>query len=276
LAVVAFWNINKRKRQGLIGDLVREYAVDIVALAECEIDESNLLYRLNVGQERKYYPVDILPSRVKIYSRYDADCFEPIRDFGGITIRHLSLPGSEGILLVAVHLPSRLYRREEEQYINTTVVAEKVIEAEHIVGHRRTVIFGDFNMDPFEMGMIGAGAMHAVMDRKIAEKGSRVISGKRYSFFYNPMWGKMGDAEDSTPGTYYYNSGTEVCLFWHMLDQVIVSPELLKEFDCEKLKIITQIGERSIVSESGIPSRKVGSDHLPIVFEIKICEVGDE
>ena len=73
MAVVAFWNINKRKRQGLIGDLVREYAVDIVALAECEIDESNLLYRLNVGQERKYYPVDILPSRVKIYSRYDAD-----------------------------------------------------------------------------------------------------------------------------------------------------------------------------------------------------------
>jgi endonuclease/exonuclease/phosphatase family metal-dependent hydrolase len=276
LAIIAFWNINKRNRQGVIGDLVREYAVDIVALAECEIEESYLLYRLNVGQERKYYRVDVLPSRVKIYSRYDADRFKPIRDSGGVTIRHLSLPGGEGVLLVAVHLPSRLYRSEGEQYINTAEVAEKVVEAEHIVGHRRTIVFGDFNMNPFEMGMVGAGAMHAVMDRRIAEKGARVVAGKRYSFFYNPMWGKMGDVEDATPGTYYYNSGTELCVFWNMFDQVIVRPELLKDFDPKKLKIVTRVGKKSLVSESGIPRRSVASDHLPILFEVRIGGIEDE
>ncbi len=260
----------------MIGDLVREYGVDIVALAECEIDESNLLYRLNVGQERVYYPIDILPSRVKMYSRYDAGYFEPIMDAGGITIRHLRLPGSEGMLLVGVHLPSKLYRREEEQYINATVVTEEVIKAENIVGHRRTVIFGDFNMDPFEIGMIGAPAMHALMDRRIAEKGSRVIAGKRYGFFYNPMWGRMGDGESNTPGTYYYNSGTETCLFWHMFDQVIVRPELLEDFNYNSLKIVTQVGEKSLVTESGIPRRSVASDHLPIVFEIKVGGVEDD
>lgn len=275
MAVVAFWNINKRNRQGLIGDLVREYEVDIVALAECEIDEGKLLYRLNIGQERKYYPIDIIPSRVKIYSRYDAERFEPIKDSGGIIVRHLSLIGSEGILLVAVHLPSKSHRREVEQYINTTEVAKEVASAERIVGHRRTIIFGDFNMNPFEIGMIGAGAMNAVMDRRIAEKGSRVVSGKRYSFFYNPMWGKMGDVEDITPGTYYYNSGTELCMFWNMFDQVIVRPELLKDFDSKKLKIVTQVGEKSLVSESGIPRKSVASDHLPILFEVRIGGIED-
>ncbi len=260
----------------MIGDLVREYDVDIVALAECEIDESNLLYRLNVGQERKYYPIDILPSRVKIYSRYDAGYFEPIRDVGGITIRHLRLPGSEGILLIGVHLPSKRYRREAEQYINATVLTKEVIKAENKVGHRRTVVFGDFNMDPFEIGMIGAPAMHAVMDRRIARKGSRVITGKRYGFFYNPMWGKMGDGEHNTPGTYYYNSGTEACLFWHMFDQVIVRPELSENFNYSRLKIVTQVGGRSLISESGIPKRDVASDHLPILFEIKVGGIEDE
>ena len=276
MAVIAFWNLNKRRRQGLIGDLVREYDVDIVALAECEIDESNLLYRLNVGQERIYYPIDILPSRVKMYSRYDAGYFEPIRDVGGITIRHLRLPGSEGILLVGVHLPSKLHRREEEQYINATVVMREVIKAENMAGHKRTIIFGDFNMDPFEIGMIGAPAMHAVMDRRTAGKGSRVIAGKRYSFFYNPMWGRMGDGEGSTPGTYYYNSGTETCLFWHMFDQVIVRPELLEDFNYNRLKIVTQVGERSLVSESGVPRSSVASDHLPIIFEIKVGGIEDD
>ena len=61
--------------------------------------------------------------------------------------------------------------------------------AEQRVGHDRTVIFGDFNMSPFEPEMVGAQGFHSVMDREIARAGSRKIQGKDYNFLYNPMWG---------------------------------------------------------------------------------------
>ena len=75
-----------------------------------------------------------------------------------------------------------------------------VTEAEEQVGHTRTVIVGDFNMNPFEPGMAGILGFQAVMDRRIAQRITRTVDRKEYSFFYNPMWSRLGDLSKDHQG----------------------------------------------------------------------------
>jgi len=45
-------------------------------------------------------------------------------------------------------------------------LADEIRREELGIGHERTVLMGDFNMNPFEIGMISATGLHAVMDRR--------------------------------------------------------------------------------------------------------------
>ena len=70
---------------------------------------------------------------------------------------------------------------------------EMIKRAEEKAGHRHTIVIGDLNMSPFEPGMVAANGFHAVSDKNIAAKGSRVVQGTEFDFFYNPMWSCLGD-----------------------------------------------------------------------------------
>jgi hypothetical protein len=55
-----------------------------------------------------------------------------------------------------------------------------------------------------------------------------------------------------------------------MFDQVLVRPELMDRFPNHELKILTAVGEKSLVSPSGVPDRKGASDHLPVLFKLDL------
>ena len=125
-------------------------------------------------------------------------------------------------------------------------------------------------MNPFEIGVVSAAGFHGVMDQRIAQRGSRRIKGKKYAFFYNPMWGLLGDTSTGPPGTYYYDTGTQTNLFWNMYDQVLIRPELLHNFHAEELAVLTEVDNKSLLSSSGIPDIHIGSDHLPVLFKLDL------
>ncbi len=125
-------------------------------------------------------------------------------------------------------------------------------------------------MNPFESGVVGAAGLHAVMTKQIASKGRRTVSGKQYPFFYNPMWSCFGDRTAGPPGTYYYDRAEHVCYFWNVFDQVLLRPELLDRFPSEELRILTEDGDRSLLSASGLPDKAAGSDHLPVLFKLDL------
>ena len=271
-----FWNINRKNLQRPIVNLVRKYDIDVLMLAECQIEAGVLLNELNEGYRFSYHCLpDENYEKIKVFARFSGDLIQPIRDEPireppRLTIRHLQLPGLTDILLAITHCSSKLYREDVDQTIECVKLSESIKAAERQVGHARTVLVGDLNMNPFEDGVVIAGGLHGVMSRSIAEKEARVVQSQKYLFFYNPMWGLLGDGTQGPSGTYYYKSSKQKEFFWNMLDQVLIRPDLLPRFDNKNLEIPESDGEISLLSKKGLPNKDVASDHLPIVFRLEL------
>ena len=102
----------------------------------------------------------------------------------------------------------------ESQAFECMKLDTQIAREEDQAGHRRTVLLGDLNMNPFEPGLVGAGGLNAVMSRQIASRATRTVQGTEYRFFYNPMWGHFGDRRNHTAGSYFYASSEHVSYYW--------------------------------------------------------------
>jgi len=265
-----FWNINGSNVQDLLASLADEHRVDIIILAECEIPARVLLATLNQSAKEIFHLPEGRRTKITILSRFSRQFLTTKFETERYSIRRLNLPERPEILLSAIHFPSKLYFSEESQLIESTELAKRISEVESEVGHRRTLLVGDFNMNPYEKGLVSAGALHATMSRRVAQRKTRTVQGNEYRFFYNPMWGHLGDKTVAPPGTYYYERAEHVNYFWNAFDQVLIRPELIDSFPVENLRILTAAGGTSLVSETGIPEKNLASDHLPLVFTLDV------
>lgn len=127
-----------------------------------------------------------------------------------------------GILLAVAHLVDRRIASTNEQAMLAVELGKEIVRVETSIGHERTILVGDLNMNPFEDGVTGSLGLHAVMTRKIAERRSRTVQGTERKFFYNPMWGLLGDQTIGAPGTFYHRKPGVIDVFWHMVDQVLL------------------------------------------------------
>lgn len=267
-----FWNINGKNLQRSIANLTQLYEVDVLMLAECEIEIGVLLRELN--KERRFgyhYSPGIGCEKIEVFAQFPHELIQPIHESNRLTIRHLRLPGLTDILLAVTHLPSKLHWRDSSQTAECFELSNSIRMAEQQVGHTRTVLVGDLNMNPFEDGMIIANGLHGVMSRSIAEKRTRVVQSRKYPFFYNPMWGLFGDGTPGPSGTYYYYRSDKYRLFfWNMFDQVLIRPDLLPLFDNRELEILESDGKVPFLSKHGVPDKSVASDHLPVMFRLAL------
>ncbi len=266
-----FWNINRENIQQRIVNLTRRYKVDVLMLAECEIDIDILLSELNDGGRFDYhYSPRIGCKKIEVFTQFSSEFIQPVRESERLTIRHLKLPRLTDILLAITHLPSKLHLDEFDQAIECMKLSDSIREAEHDVGHARTVLVGDLNVNPFEDGMVSTEGLHGVMSRSIAQKKTRTVQKQEYPFFYNPMWGLLGDGTPGPSGTYYYSKSRHKEFFWNMFDQVLIRPDLLPLFNNKELEILESDGEVSFLSNTGLPDADIASDHLPVMFKLAL------
>jgi hypothetical protein len=270
----AFWNLNKKPLQGLLRLLVEIFEIDILILAESAIPDDVLLNTLNSNLEREFVLVRGISRTLKFLMRYPQNMMISLLDTDRISIKELIPPVGEGILIAGVHFPSKMYMKDEEQDLLCTEVIRQIESVEVQEDHRRTIVVGDFNMDPFSKGMISALGLHATMDKNIASKIKRrvgtSISLEEKNYFYNPMWSILGDFSPGPPGSYYFKSNRINSYFWHMFDQVLLRPILLERFDNADLAILTSIGDVTLKSSSGFPNSTIASDHFPLLFELNL------
>jgi endonuclease/exonuclease/phosphatase family metal-dependent hydrolase len=184
-----------------------------------------------------------------------------------VSLRLITPPLGPGIIVAAAHLRSKLQADDFDQHIASADFNSQILAAEQEVGHKRTLVIGDLNMNPFDPGMVAANGLHAVMDKTTAYKERRVVQGERYEFFYNPMWSRMGDESRGPPGTYYLDrSGRAINHFWSTFDQVLLRPDLLKFYNYDRLYVLDQINSVNLLKD-GVIKREL-SDHLPIVIDL--------
>jgi hypothetical protein len=265
-----FWNTCGNAPAKTIASIARAYDVDMLLLAECSLSIAEMLDALNQKEKLAFHASPSLCERITIYSRYSHQYIQAVDESDYYTVRHIRLPARQDFLLAVVHLRSKWHQDRDSQTLESADLADDIRATEKRAGTQKSLLVGDLNMNPFEPGVAGAKGLHAVMTRERAIKGDRTIAGKQYPFFYNPMWGLYGDVAEGPPGTYHYEATTQLAYFWHMFDQVLVRPELIPFFDPKTVKIIETADGINLLTKRGIPDKKQASDHLPLLFKLKL------
>jgi len=252
--------------------LSQETDADVLLLAECKLPIDELVRGLNYRAKRLYFP-DLLPEkRITTLTRFLPQKENLVGDSGELTLRHYHFPLGDSLLIAGVHLRSKLRQDSQDQFYSTIRLIRDIMEAENRIGHSRTVVIGDFNMNPYEPAMVSSEGMHAVADRRIAQRVSRTVNQELKSFFYNPMWNTLGDDNRRPPGTFYFDTGTYLNYYWNAFDQVLIRPSILRRLPRSGVSIVTTLGDKSILTASGRPSTAQGSDHLPISVQLSALE----
>jgi exonuclease III len=262
-----FWNIRGKDLYPLVAELAHEHSVDVIVLAESKTSVGMALQTLNRPQVAYQFCEGFCES-ISIFANFQPAFMRIVSESSRVSIRHLSLPARNDILIAAAHLPSKVHFSDASLVYECINLAKMISEQERLIGHKRTIVLGDLNVNPFEVGMVGTDGLHAVMSRAVALRRQRTVQAREYDFFYNPMWSHFGDGPGRQPGTYYYEKAEHVVYFWNIFDQVLVRPELLEDFDSSKVQVVTSVGDVSLLKGDGRLDESVGSDHLPIVVEL--------
>jgi endonuclease/exonuclease/phosphatase family metal-dependent hydrolase len=268
-----FWNTHRTATVDNLSALADEHRVDILVLAECHHSPADIARRLSASRSMRYFVPVNLSERLQFVVALSPDRFSSIHDSDGVAIRRVRPPIGPDVLLVALHLPSKLHMSADDHAQLSPRIARIIDDAEDKAGHTRTIVLGDFNMDPFETGVVSSEGFHAVMARSIAARRTRTVRGTSRRLFYNPMWSLLGD--NSPPaGTYFYPTSKFIAYFWHMYDQVLLRPELAAHLLPGAVLIADTIAGAPLLTSTGAIATRF-SDHLPILATIRMKEEED-
>ncbi len=269
-----FWNLNGNapadRSEAVrlrLSSLVKNFDVDVFVFAESRFVPNDLAEFLSSVNNGRYWHSKSESDRIQIFTRLEAMQMTPQFDSadGRLTIRRLIVPPLE-ILLAAVHLKSQMYQSEDAASHEAAAAQNEIAIVEESLNNYHTLLVGDMNMNPFGTGMVAAQAFHGTMTMATARE--RTVSGRRYRCFYNPMWGFFGDRNPGPPGTYFYSASSAIEYHWHIFDQVLLRPDLMRTL--EEVEILETDGDMTLVNADGRPDPKTGSDHLPILFRLRV------
>jgi hypothetical protein len=270
---VLFWNINRESNFSSIQLCTDIFDADILILAESFIPDNIILQETGLKKIESKLKNQLTNLAMnennltpKLYARINIEHYN-IAVSGRLSFYLLDTIEYGEIILASIHFPSKLFYDGASQSHIASLYSKWIKEIEAQRKHSKTILIGDFNMNPFEQGMIEPNAFNATLSYLIAKSGKRRFHFDDYEYFYNPMWNWLGDREHSTgnyklPGSYYYKSTSDVSqIYWNVFDKVIVRPSIIDVIDYSSLKIIDVIPNEKL---------KTNIDHLPIRFQLII------
>src|SRR6267142_5411481 len=135
-----FWNIKGAPLYNEIGTICQEYDVDVATFAESKLDRIPLLEALNPTGRRYFSELPAIGSRIQFFTRYPLEWIEPRYDGRHASIRLLKHPLGGELLIIAVHLPSKLHQKDEDQEFHVRNLSDVISEQESYIGHNRTLV----------------------------------------------------------------------------------------------------------------------------------------
>lgn len=268
-----FWNMGSIATPSAVAALAEEHEPDVIVLVESEYGMAATVEELNFRTGLRYQMPFSVRDQFQFFVKMPAERVQPLYDGSGISIKHVQPVLGQSFILAAVHLPSKLHLDTDEQAALCGRWVRHVRESEAKVGQPPTVVIGDLNMNPFEPGIVGSEGFHAVSSRAVVARRTRTVLGEERPLLYNPMWAMMGDAAGPA-GTYYYASSSPITYFWNTFDQVLLGPELARNFVPGDVAVASSVGGGSLLAAGGFPDKKI-SDHLPVVATLRLEDVSD-
>ncbi|MDR1493015.1 MAG: endonuclease/exonuclease/phosphatase family protein [Planctomycetaceae bacterium] len=259
-----FWNVKKQKREEPLIELADKTGADVLFLAECSeelVEQLNSSFVSSIAAKVSKQPrINAFIRRHTISCKIDLDIRQKNDRY---VFYHLSGYGID-VNFVVVHFSSKLYSYKESQQSDAQDFMTQVRELEKKYSHQRTVIIGDFNMNPFDSGMFMARIFNATCSLEIAfHKKTRKYQGIDYSFFYNPCWKNYAGLGNGIYGTYYYDSPENNHIqHWNNLDQVLLRPDILENYE-HNFAVLHDVLNYDIRKKNSI------FDHYPILLELK-------
>lgn len=169
-----------------------------------------------------------------------------------------------------IHFPSKLYHDEVTHLQIIPNYKEKI----HSLTQYSTRLFivGDFNMNPFDLGMIEPMGFFAHNNRELVTTETRFKFGNDHVMYYNPCWTLLGDYVNKAKyethkrrgGSFFFEEKQSRRLYWYLIDQIIMRKSLIDEFVSEDLEIIEDAEITEIFS-----SNANTIDHLPLQLSFK-------
>lgn len=259
---ILFWNTNKNPDiNQYIESLVMDYDVDILVIAEYYSAEKELSELLKMSKQKLEQCNTLGCNRIKVWSNY-VDVEASIQG----SYHSIQIVDNK-FVICCVHLFTDLHgNRSDERLETIRQIMHDINEVEEKIGSQQTIIIGDFNEMPYGKGCLNANGFHGLPALSIDDKSIRIVNGMEYRKFYNPMWNLLGDFL-YPPGTYYLNQARLNNPMWFMLDQVIISKDVVPMLNREGLKIITTCSYGDLMDEKQRPNKSI-SDHFPIICEI--------
>lgn len=270
-----FWNINHRSVEDLIYTLISNENTDVIVLAECkDLTLNNFLFLCKKNKIDFTAIIFNENIKIRVLIRKSSLIVHQVVNEGRRIVAIKIFKQKLKFLLIALHFQSKFNWSNDSQNSHSAYLKEFIDISENKAQffEDNTIVCGDFNMNPFDQGMIQNYGLHSVMEKSIFEqhKAKRKIDGKDYKLFYNPMWAFLGDCgKGSVSGTFYYHVNQPSNYYWNLFDQVLLRPSLMDNFDFNYLDIVTQIGTTNLV-ENIVQNNKIYPDHLPLRFKLLI------
>lgn len=175
------------------------------------------------------------------------------------------------VLVCNVHLSSRLHGGEENPVHDLDMLVDELKTYRRANADGEEIILGDFNLEPHQAELQKKTGLHGNRSLDFVAEQEAKRPDPRYRILYNPSWRLYG-AEGSPHGSHYFSGGKKGGP-WFILDQaffssgLVSSPakvQMLTTVTCATTKVVSPLLSKKISQ----PDRKIGSDHLPIVWKI--------
>lgn len=263
-----FWNTHQKAAERVIAQVAAGKQADILALAEAShVNKDTMVRELLLQSGRTYHQAEGA-FRIRVYSALPRNYLRVLSEPIGMVFIEVRQVFAPSVLVAFVHLTSKMGLSTASVDMLSARIRPEIEKMEAKVKHGRTIIMGDLNMEPYDIGVVSSESFHATMCARIARRRERRVQGQPRFYFYNPMWNLLGDQTKGPPGTFYRSKGDPNAVFWHMIDQVLLRPDMIDLVDIASLDIVTDTGKINLTTNDGRPNLEY-SDHFPIYISTR-------
>lgn len=270
------WNLKNKTDKNLdaLGELYTEREPDLLLLIETPFADTKIV-TLSDNNLRSVMINDKKTIRLYVSKKINAQIInEEDKEIEAIDGKRRQIKerlvffklriNDQTILLVGIHFPSKFNNKVTTQQQIIKRWKTWIEGQEKILKTDKTILFGDFNLNPQEISIYSHEGLSAHPTINLSTK----VKTK----YYNPMWATMGDfvyqsGEAKVPGTYFQDIKEDNVdeIHWNVIDGLLIKNSLVPSFLKKELEIITHTKSHTFFVNNRIDSKNY-SDHLPVKF----------